>query len=90
MPLGFPVIVIGGIYDGLFSPTEAAAMSVLYALVLELLVFHAVKVREAHRPTGQRYKTSKSVVAAHIRAERDASAHTRTCGSRPGRLTRSS
>ncbi|MGH0033869.1 MAG: TRAP transporter large permease [Myxococcota bacterium] len=46
LPLGFPVIVIGGIYSGLFSPTEAAAMSVLYALVLELLVFRAVRLVE--------------------------------------------
>lgn len=46
LPLGFPVIVIGGIYAGIFSPTEAAAMSVLYALVLEVWVFRAVKLRE--------------------------------------------
>ena len=46
LPLGFPIIVIGGIYSGLFSPTEAAAMSVLYALVLETLVFRAVRLRE--------------------------------------------
>lgn len=46
LPMGFPVIVIGGIYSGIFSPTEAAAMSVLYALVLELLVFRAVRWRE--------------------------------------------
>ncbi len=26
-PLGFPVIIIGGIYGGMFSPTEAAAVS---------------------------------------------------------------
>ena len=43
LPLGFPVIVIGGIYAGLFSPTEAAAMSVLYALFLEIFVFRVVK-----------------------------------------------
>jgi tripartite ATP-independent transporter DctM subunit len=46
LPLGFPVIVIGGIYSGLFSPTEAAAVSVLYALVLEILIFRAVSIRE--------------------------------------------
>ncbi|MBD3625782.1 MAG: TRAP transporter large permease subunit, partial [Rhodobacteraceae bacterium] len=31
-PLGFPAIIIGGIYGGVFSPTEAAAACVLYAL----------------------------------------------------------
>ncbi len=39
LPLGFPVIIIGGIYTGWFSPTEAAAISVLYAGILEFLVF---------------------------------------------------
>lgn len=46
MPLGFPVIIIGGIYTGMFSPTEAAAMSVLYALFLEIIVFRSVKLSE--------------------------------------------
>ena len=32
-PLGFPVIIVGGIYGGVFSPTEAAAVCVLYAII---------------------------------------------------------
>jgi tripartite ATP-independent transporter DctM subunit len=39
LPLGFPVIIIGGIYAGFFSPTEAAAVSVLYAAILEIAVY---------------------------------------------------
>ncbi len=46
LPLGFPVVVVGGIYGGLFSPTEAAAIAVLYALVLEVVVLRSVKVSE--------------------------------------------
>ncbi|WP_206456104.1 TRAP transporter large permease [Aurantimonas marina] len=41
-PLGFPVIVVGGIYGGIFSPTEAASVCVGYALVLELLIFRSL------------------------------------------------
>jgi C4-dicarboxylate transporter, DctM subunit len=41
-PLGFPAIIIGGIYGGIFSPTEAAAACVLYALILEMIVFRSV------------------------------------------------
>jgi len=41
-PLGFPVIIIGGIFGGIFSPTEAAAVSVLYALFLEVLIFRSI------------------------------------------------
>ncbi len=44
-PLGFPAIIIGGIYGGIFSPTEAAAVCVLYALILEMVVFRTVDLR---------------------------------------------
>ena len=46
MPLGFPAIVLGGIYTGLFSPTEAAAVSVLYAAILELFVFKTITFKQ--------------------------------------------
>jgi C4-dicarboxylate transporter DctM subunit len=45
-PLGFPVIIIGGIYGGIFSPTEAASVSVLYALILEIVVFRSLKLSQ--------------------------------------------
>ncbi|SDF11246.1 TRAP transporter large permease [Sulfitobacter delicatus] len=41
-PLGFPAIIIGGIYGGIFSPTEAAAACVLYAVFLEMVVFREI------------------------------------------------
>ncbi len=40
--LGFPVIVIGGIYSGIFSPTEAAAVSVGFAIFLEAVVYRSL------------------------------------------------
>ena len=46
LPLGFPLVVVGGIYAGYFSPTEAAAIAVLYALLLEVVILRAVKLRE--------------------------------------------
>src|SRR5690606_10066493 len=45
LPFGFPFIVIGGIYSGWFSPTEAAAISVLYAALLEFVVFRELSIR---------------------------------------------
>ncbi len=42
--MGFPVIIIGGIYGGFFSPTEAAAVSVLYALILEGLIYRTIRL----------------------------------------------
>ncbi|MEZ6018367.1 MAG: TRAP transporter large permease [Planctomycetota bacterium] len=46
LPAGFPVIVVGGIYSGVFSPTEAAAVSVLYAAVLEFIAFRKLRPRD--------------------------------------------
>lgn len=45
-PLGFPVLIIGGIFGGVFSPTEAAAASVLYALFLETVVFRSMTIKD--------------------------------------------
>jgi len=49
LPLGFPVIVIGGIYVGIFSPTEAAGVSVLYALVLEVLIYRTIPLKDIQK-----------------------------------------
>lgn len=43
--MGFPIIVVGGIYTGFFSPTEAAAASVLYAIILETLIFRSLTLK---------------------------------------------
>ena len=45
----FPVIIFVGIYSGMFSPTEASAIAVLYALILEVLVYRTIKLQDLHR-----------------------------------------
>lgn len=47
-PLGFPVIIVGGIYGGVFSPTEAAAACVLYAIILEFIVFKSLSASDIY------------------------------------------
>jgi len=44
--LGFPIIVVGGIYAGIFSPTEAAAAGVAYALILEGLIYKTLSLEK--------------------------------------------
>ncbi len=46
--LGFPILIIGGIYSGVFSPNEAAGVSILYALILEILIYKSLKVRDIY------------------------------------------
>jgi tripartite ATP-independent transporter DctM subunit len=53
--MGFPVIIVGGIYAGYLSPTEAAAASVFYALFLETIVYKSLtlgKIVDAFLQTG--------------------------------------
>lgn len=40
--MGFPVIIVGGIYAGIFSPTEAAAAAVFYSLILETIIYRSL------------------------------------------------
>lgn len=47
-PAGFPLIVVGGIYGGVFSPTEAAAVCAIYAVILEVVVFRSIRPRELY------------------------------------------
>jgi len=46
LPMGFPVLIVGGIYSGAFTPTEAAAFSVLYALILEVVIYKKLGLKD--------------------------------------------
>ena len=43
-----PVIILGGIYGGFFTPTEAAAVSVVYGLIVGLFIYREVKLRDLY------------------------------------------
>ena len=45
LPLSMPIVLLGGIYSGAFTPTEAAAVAALHALVLSAWVFKALSWR---------------------------------------------
>jgi C4-dicarboxylate transporter DctM subunit len=40
-----PVIILGGIYSGLFTATEAAAVSVIYALIVGCFVYKTLELK---------------------------------------------
>ncbi|MCI0509919.1 tripartite ATP-independent transporter DctM subunit [Chromohalobacter marismortui] len=46
LPMGFPVLVVGGIYGGFFSAVEASAVAVAYALLLEVVIYRQVSIRD--------------------------------------------
>lgn len=41
-----PVIILGGIYGGVFTPTEAAAVSVVYGLIVGMFIYREVKLKD--------------------------------------------
>ncbi|MBT0568934.1 TRAP transporter large permease [Curvibacter sp. CHRR-16] len=45
LPLSMPLVLLGGIYSGAFTPTEAAAVAALHSLVLAAVVFRALSWR---------------------------------------------
>lgn len=45
-PLGLPVIILTGIYMGLTTVTEAAAVAVAYAVFVEVIIYKGLKLRE--------------------------------------------
>ena len=41
-----PVIILGGIYGGIFTPTEAAGVAVVYGLFVGIVVYREIKLRQ--------------------------------------------
>ena len=44
-----PVIILGGIYSGIFTPTEAACVSVVYSLIVSYFVYHDLDLHGIYR-----------------------------------------
>lgn len=44
-----PVIILGGIYSGFFTPTEAAVISVAYSFIVGVFVYHELDLKGAYK-----------------------------------------
>jgi len=42
----FPVILLGGIWGGFFTPTEAALVSIIYGIIVSSLIYKEMKLKE--------------------------------------------
>ncbi|WP_268957567.1 TRAP transporter large permease [Roseibium aggregatum] len=49
LPMFTPLIIVGGIWSGVFSPTEAGAVACFYAMVLGIAVYRDVKISDLFR-----------------------------------------
>ena len=48
LPLLAPIIIVGGIYLGIFTPTEAGAVAVAYSLFLGMVVYRELHLRDLY------------------------------------------
>jgi tripartite ATP-independent transporter DctM subunit len=46
--LAMPVIILGGIYGGVFTPTEASAVAVFYALLVGMVIYREIGVADLY------------------------------------------
>ncbi|HEV2508335.1 TRAP transporter large permease [Bosea sp. (in: a-proteobacteria)] len=59
---GMPVVILGGILTGIFTPTEAASVAVFYGLVLALFVYREIKPAQVPGMLLQSFRTSAVVM----------------------------
>ena len=57
-----PVIILGGIYGGIFTPTEAAAVSVVYALIVGIFIYREIKIKNFIKIMVDSGKTTGSIM----------------------------
>ena len=57
-----PVIILGGIYSGIFTATEAAAVSVIYGLIVGLFIYRELKIKDLYKLLVDSCKTTGSIM----------------------------
>ena len=60
--LVMPVIIVGGIWSGLFTPTESASVAVMYGLAVSLFLYHDITWRDLPRLLLSAFQTSAIVM----------------------------
>jgi len=59
--LMMPIIILGGIYGGIFTPTEAAAVAVLYSFLLGYFVLKSIKIKDLKEILYETFSTTAVV-----------------------------
>ncbi len=58
----FPAIILGGIYFGVFTPTESAAVAVVYAVFVRALIFRDLTLPALFRALGEAVRVTAGVM----------------------------
>ena len=57
-----PVIILGGIYGGIFTPTEAAAVSVIYSIIVGCVIYRELDLKKLIQCTKNACETTASIL----------------------------
>jgi TRAP transporter, DctM subunit len=57
-----PVLILGGIYGGVFTPTEASAVGVIYGLIVGLFIYRELKLRDLYHIFAASALTSATIM----------------------------
>ena len=57
-----PIIIIGGIWTGIFSPTEAAAMATCYAFLLAVIIYREMSLKEVAQAIAETVRDSAGIL----------------------------
>ena len=60
--LFLPVIILGGILSGVFTPTESAAVAVIYAFIISAFLYRTLNVLEIGKPLGDTVVLTASIM----------------------------
>lgn len=66
--LMLPVIVVGGIYSGVFTPTEAAGIGTVYSLIITFLIYRTLSLKDMPEILEDTIKTTCMIFAIMIGA----------------------
>ena len=62
LPLFTPIIIVGGILSGMFTPTEAAIAAVAYSLFLGLALHRTLDLKSILRVSMETFETTASIM----------------------------
>lgn len=62
LPLFTPIIIVGGILSGIYTPTEAAIAAVVYAMILGVFVYRTLTFKQIMRVTLETLETTAAIM----------------------------
>jgi len=63
-----PVIILGGIYGGVFTPTEAAAVAVIYSILVDMVIYRSMTLRGLLHAAGEAGITTSVIMSIVVTA----------------------